>query len=471
MADPPLEQLVEALALVVAGLDRSVLSGKESLRLCCLFARAERLCVAGKALCAAEVSSSGAYRSEGARDGASWLAEVSGEDLSAARDLLAVGAASCELPGLDRALRSGELSGRQARQVERAASVDPAAEDELLREARAGSLRSLREAADEVIAAGRQAADQERRHAEVHRGRHLRTWTSDGAFCGRFQLTAEQGVLLMGPVELLAGEIFSEAWRKGRREPREAYLADALVALGAGVCPAGSAGGSAGSGSAGAGSAGSGSVSAGSAGEPAPLAPSHPAPAGSPPPPPPGARRRFEADYTVILRCDLEALVRGHLAPGEECSIDGTGPVPVSVVQSYLDRAKVRLVVERSEEISSVVSFKRSIPRSLDIALRHRDRTCVVPGCSSRFMLERDHLHEFAKGGRTALENLCLLCPAHHAEKSTRGFRIEGGSGHWRWLRPDGTVVRSADPGPPDPPPTPSRPGATGLAASALARR
>ena len=43
------------------------------------------------------------------------------------------------------------------------------------------------------------------------------------------------------------------------------------------------------------------------------------------------------------MRIDLGALLRGHLLRGEECSRDGVGEVPVSVVQSCLDEAKVRL--------------------------------------------------------------------------------------------------------------------------------
>jgi hypothetical protein len=141
------------------------------------------------------------------------------------------------------------------------------------------------------------------------------------------------------------------------------------------------------------------------------------------------------------MRIDLQALVRGHLLPGEECSIDGVGHVPISVVQLYLDVAKIRLVVTDGVEIRSIFSFKRTIGPALDTALHHRDRTCVVPGCTSTFHLERDHVREFAKKGPTTLSNLVLLCPYHHRLKTNKGFRIEGVPGSWRWLKPDGSVA------------------------------
>jgi 5-methylcytosine-specific restriction endonuclease McrA len=60
----------------------------------------------------------------------------------------------------------------------------------------------------------------------------------------------------------------------------------------------------------------------------------------------------------------------------------------------------------------------------------------VVPGCTSTFHLEIDHIVEFAKGGKTMLSNLCLLCRRHHAMKSQDGYRIEGRPGDWRWVPP-----------------------------------
>jgi hypothetical protein len=440
-----LDEQILALQGVVSSLDISSLTGKSAADLVERFAKLENLSAAGKGLCAKRVADTGYYGCEGARDAGSWLASVSGESRGAANAAIETANRLELLPQLDEAFRSGELSDKQAHEVARAGWLDPDATDSLLRTARSGSLGGLRNAADQIAAAARSKEEDEERHRRIHEERHLRTWkTRDGAFTGRFSLTPEAGALLMGPLERVADAVFEEAWREGRRESHEAYLADALVLLASGEWP--------------------GDEQAGdepSSGEPSDEEPGGDRPAGDglpddwptperrgePPPDQPGRpvangtrrRRRYKPDYSIIMRVDLEALVRGYLLSGEECSIDGVGHVPVSVVQSYLDRAKLRLVVTEGVDIKSIFSFKRAIPVPLDTALHFRDRTCVVPGCNSSFHLERDHVHEFARNGPTTLSNLALLCPRHHRLKSTKGYRLEGPPGRWRWVKPDGS--------------------------------
>ena len=57
--------------------------------------------------------------------------------------------------------------------------------------------------------------------------------------------------------------------------------------------------------------------------------------------PSPGARSRTRrTDATILFHVDLEALRRGALGPGEECTVEGAGHVQFSVVQQYLDTAR-----------------------------------------------------------------------------------------------------------------------------------
>jgi 5-methylcytosine-specific restriction endonuclease McrA len=46
-------------------------------------------------------------------------------------------------------------------------------------------------------------------------------------------------------------------------------------------------------------------------------------------------------------------------------------------------------------------------------------RECDVEGCNHRGYLERDHLHDHAKGGPTSFANLGWLCYWHHRLKSS----------------------------------------------------
>ena len=85
-------------------------------------------------------------------------------------------------------------------------------------------------------------------------------------------------------------------------------------------------------------------------------------------------------------------------------------------------------------------------------ALEVRDPECVVSGCHVRVGLEIDHVEPWSTTRVTKLDALARLCRFHHAQKTHEGYRLEGGPGHWRWLKPDGTDVD------PRPPPTAGRP-------------
>ncbi|MGO9558612.1 MAG: HNH endonuclease signature motif containing protein [Acidimicrobiales bacterium] len=443
-----LDEHLDAIRDLVASLDGSSLSGDLAAALAERFVAGEHACAAGKAICAQRVAETGRYSVGGHKDGADWLADLSGETRTGAKDLLDVVGGLADLPGLDEAFRSGELSPREAAEISRAASLDPSAESELLDTARRGSFGELRNKADAVRAAARSIEDERERHARIHKNRSLSTWTDrEGAFSGRFSLTPEDGAVVMGRLVSIADGLFDEARQADRQDPRAAYLADALVAL-----AAGEAGGSEAAGGAGAGGARAAGESggAGAAGEPSAVGA-----AGERGGEIDGANRARRPDYMIIMRVDLDALIRGATERGEECMIEGTGHVPVSVVQSYLDAAQLRLVVTKGTDIASVFSFSRTIPSALRTALEHRDRTCVVPGCTSTFHLEIDHIVEFAKGGPTSLANLCRLCRWHHGLKTRERYRIEGGPGAWRWVPPAQSEQHQATMGerPPSPPP------------------
>jgi hypothetical protein len=448
-----LSEVTSALGRVVSCLDGDSLSGGEAAELVERFAAIWRLAAAGTAVCAGRVARTRFFERSGHTSAESWLATTTGEANGAARSLLSTAARLGELPGLDAALRAGELSGPQAAEVARGAGAGAGAEAELLESARAGSLCELRAAADRIEAAARSREADEARHRRIRAHRHLRTWLdADGSLKGRFALAPEDGALLLSGLEAEANHLFDLARRAGLRERREAYLADALVAV---VCGEASGAAGAGAGAPEGGSEG-GAPATGSLGplpRPGPGARDHLASpagelAGAPPAPERGRGRRPEC--TILFHVDLEALRRGSLGPGEQCCVEGGGHVPLSVVQSYLDVARIFLVVKEGFDVTSIVSCKRTIPAALQTALWARDRTCAVPGCSSTFHLEIDHIVEFAKGGPTALGNLVRLCRPHHALKTEQGYRIEGGPGHWRWRAPARPPAGTSGPkGPP----------------------
>ena len=54
-----------------------------------------------------------------------------------------------------------------------------------------------------------------------------------------------------------------------------------------------------------------------------------------------------------------------------------------------------------------------------------RDGTCRFPGCDKpTAATEADHTHAWAHGGDTDVDNLALLCPEHHRQKTLGYWKV-----------------------------------------------
>ena len=77
-------------------------------------------------------------------------------------------------------------------------------------------------------------------------------------------------------------------------------------------------------------------------------------------------------------------------------------------------------------------------------AVRERDKgRCQFPGCNSR-RTDIHHVIPWAKGGKTRLRDLILLCEAHHVIVHALGYLITTAPGGFAFTRPDGQPVPSA---------------------------
>jgi 5-methylcytosine-specific restriction endonuclease McrA len=80
--------------------------------------------------------------------------------------------------------------------------------------------------------------------------------------------------------------------------------------------------------------------------------------------------------------------------------------------------------------LEKVVSETRSIPVKVKRAVWTRDQgrcTHVDPKgkrCESKYALQYEHIIPFAKGGKTSVENLKLLCPAHNQLAAIQAYGI-----------------------------------------------
>jgi hypothetical protein len=354
-----LEEAVERLRSVVAELDPDRLRGEDALALLARFAEAERLCAGGRTLLAARVERSRVWRVGGHQSAAHFLAERTGTSVGEAVGTLETARRLPALSATERALRSGELSATQAREVTAAAGAAPEAEGELLATAGSRSVTALRQRCRTVLAAARDDAGAEERLSER---RSLRHWSEpDGTLRLDARLCPDDGARVLAALRPRAQRLAAEARRRGRSERDDAVAADALVEA----------------------------VLEGSAGAPS----------------------------VVHVRVDWEALQRGSVRGEEVCEVPGVGPLPVSAARRLAEDAVVKVLLTDAVDVRAVASAGRTIPAALRTALEDRGRVCAHPGCDTTRRLEIDHVVALTDGGTTTLDNLQWLCGWHHRRK------------------------------------------------------
>jgi hypothetical protein len=136
----------------------------------------------------------------------------------------------------------------------------------------------------------------------------------------------------------------------------------------------------------------------------------------------PGRSRSDGERYTVIV----------HLGPDESGVLGGAGatledgtPVTAQTLRRIAcDAGLVPVVHGAKGETRDVGRRRRTIPRAVRRALANRDRGCGFPGCTNRQFVDAHHVHHWIDGGRTALDNLVLLCGAHHRLVHEDRFKI-----------------------------------------------
>ncbi|MFM7068548.1 MAG: DUF222 domain-containing protein [Actinomycetes bacterium] len=87
----------------------------------------------------------------------------------------------------------------------------------------------------------------------------------------------------------------------------------------------------------------------------------------------------------------------------------------------------------------------RLVPDRLRKALHLRDGGCVFPGCDAPpEWCDLHHVVHWADGGSTSAENLAALCRHHHGVTHRTGWSMRSTRAQtFEWTRPDGRVLRS----------------------------
>ncbi len=378
---------------------------------------------------------------------AEWLSWRTGLAPGPAREHVRVARALGELPRLSDAMRRGRISYSKVRAVTRVAT--PENEQTLLDVALAGTAEHV-----ERIVRGWRRVDRAAEQAEEQRrdaNRSLRTWVDDdGMVVVRGRLTPEVGAVLRRALDAACDEARRAPEPDGGEEAAvasaEAAAAAAAAAAGGGEQPTlaqrqadaiGVVAEAALAGGLDKGTAGDryqvvlhvdaaalaeprdvpAGTSAGSTGASEPRARRGEVPAGTPA----GAAseiRRPRRWRRTVGSCPgarvAPSITAAPAAPsaGSQSVLDEAGGIHVSAETARrvaCDAATVTMRHGPGGEILDVGRRTRTVPPALRRALAARDRQCRFPGCGNR-RCDSHHVEHWADGGRTALDNLVLLC-------------------------------------------------------------
>ncbi len=452
------------LSELVTAVDPDAVGGRMARELWAEFDRIERLGAAGKTLLARRVAATHRAGSAGTKSAADDLARRGGTSTGAAREALETSSRRAELPGVEGALRRGELSAAQAALISAAAAASAAAEGRLLELATQISIKELRDECARVKAAA--DPDPDATNRRIHDERRLRRWTdAEGAWNLFAHGTPQQGAAFNTVIDPIIEQIFAAARSDGRRESHEAYALDALMAMAdraAGCCSAAGraavpvdamrSGSAADDDDCGVDTASSDDAGVAAVdrddddvvdgadspqtlngvGQPGILAVGRPESG-------PGAvrpRRWTNPRYLALLRVDVQALRRGRVAGDELCEIGGVGPVPVSVARRLLGEAIIKLVITRGVDVLNVTHLGRGPTAAQRAALLWLNPTCSVQGCH-RARIEWDHRQPWATTRHTRLDELDPLCEFHHELKTRLGHALVAGTGKRPLVPPD----------------------------------
>ncbi len=340
---------------------------------------------------------------------AHWLHWRTSIDLGAAREKVRVAKALPALPRISAAMQRGQISYAKVRALTRVAT--PENERSLLDLALAGTAAHVERFVRAWRRVDRVRAAHETETKHLHR--QLSTWVDDdGMVVIRGRLTPEVGAVVQRALDAAADRLFRDAANTPTGHAMAEELApaqrraDALGLLAESALAA--------------------DLDAGHAGD----------------------------RYQVVLHVSTADSTTDPQASAATVAdtFDGAlevdhGALYVSAETSQRLACDASLVHMRHDADGAVLDVgrkTRTIPPSIRRALAARDTGCRFPGCTAR-RCDAHHVHHWADGGATRLDNLVLLCRRHHRALHEGGFAvIRGHDGVLTFLRPDGAPLQVA---------------------------
>lgn len=385
-----LEEQEASLASLCSGLDPALIHDQDVATAFDVLTHMQKLVSGALVRMTARYDEVGDWKRNGSKSAEDAIARKTGTSVGQAKRSLNTSKNLAKTPGVDNALRQGDLSPDQADAVSSGATASPADEEDLLRTAKKEPLRTLKQrAADARARADKDREATRRRH---HAARRVNRWKDeDGMYNLLLTLPGDMGAEVDAALKPGIDRAFADARDAGRFEPLEAYAADVVHRL-----LTGASGGST----------------------------------------PAMGSQAVRPERKVIGIIDVAALNRGDVADGERCEIAGVGPVSVSAIRALLSDAFLSIVLTDGSDIRNVTHLGRQVTAKQRTALELRGYRCEE--CGSTHHLEIDHVTGWTLTKKTELDDLGWLCTHCHDRKTLEKLWLVGPVGA-RKLVPPGT--------------------------------
>ena len=134
---------------------------------------------------------------------------------------------------------------------------------------------------------------------------------------------------------------------------------------------------------------------------------------------------------TVVVHVDAEALA----VPDAVGEAEFGPTIPMTAIRRMLCDARIQIATrDDSGQPLGVGRVTRTIPQWLQRLIRKRDGGCRFPGCQRTRWVNSHHMHHWADGGPTDLDNLITLCGYHHRLLHEENWAVTtNGDGGFEW--------------------------------------
>ena len=161
----------------------------------------------------------------------------------------------------------------------------------------------------------------------------------------------------------------------------------------------------------------------------------------------PGRRRRRTGQrYEVVLTIGRNELAKQSAAGGARYHVDRDwGVDEEDARQIACDADLAEFIQDAQGDLLHYERRRRIVPARLMRALKLRDHDrCRFPGCPHQRYVEAHHIRHWIDGGETRLDNLVLLCSAHHRLLHHDAFHVAVEDGDVVFVSRDGEVIEPA---------------------------